>query len=133
MTTLIANDTAQFSRCAPEKPLYCRVEDFVAHVIYDGRFLENFTADPERVADALGIALAPELVVGLQGRDHGLVLSEVTEKMTERFSGSPEPSMPEPVSFPFIVVGVAIIAVCVVDIITGQATIVDDPESERKV
>ncbi len=64
---------------------YSTVEDFVAHVIYDGRFLKTFTVDPQGVAAQLGVIISPEVEETLGGRDRGQVLAEVTEKMTREY------------------------------------------------
>src|SRR5262245_35887960 len=93
MTSLISNDFVELAEGSGASPkpttvptadrvTYGAIEDFVAHIIYDGRFLDCFTVNPEAVAEELGVNLTPEVVKALQGRDRGEVLAEVTGRMT---------------------------------------------------
>ncbi len=65
-----------------DRPVCHTVEEFVRHVIYDGRFLDNFTAEPEFTASLLGIGMTPEVAEQLRGRKPGKALADVTAGMT---------------------------------------------------
>jgi len=88
----------------------------VAEVIYDGRFIGDFTTNPELVAERLGIAVAPEILEQIRGRQSSAVLAEVTDLMTrqcgQRMAVQPSDQRPpEPVAG-IVVIGVIVI-ICV--------------------
>jgi hypothetical protein len=89
------------------------LDQFIAEVIYDGRFMNDFTMDPEFVAKELGVGITPEIVEEICGRSPSVVLAEVTEKMTrdygERIISTPGPRPGEPQAWFVAVIAVAII------------------------
>jgi len=68
----------------------CRVcetkDQFVAQVIYDGRFLDSFTIEPATVAQKLGLEVAPDVLDAVHGEDPTALLADVTTKMTEEYT-----------------------------------------------
>lgn len=107
----------------------CTPLDFVARVIYDGRFLDCFTHDPVTVAKELGVTVLPEVVTKIQGAEPTALLAEVTEQMTrehaERVLNRPgcDHLVPSPVGGVGTEVAVGIVACTTV---AGIATIVID-------
>ena len=108
----------------------CRTsKDFVARVIYDGRFLDCFTHDPETVAKELGVTVLPEVVTEVRAAEPIALLAEVTEQMTrehgDRVLNRPgrEHLVPSPVGGVGTEVAVGIVACTTV---AATATIVID-------
>lgn len=141
MTTIeVPATTTSNSSATAERIIYDKVEDFVAHVIYDGCFLESFSEDPEYVADRLGVGLDPGVAQALRGRDRGAVLAEVTEKLTREHAERTVTSVTRPTIYAdfgistavvvgAIAVGVIVVAVC------GHTEIVTDnsADADRKL
>lgn len=122
-----------------EKPVYLTVEEFVAHVIYDGRFLSTFTSEPEGVAELLGVALAPDVLEGVRDRNRIHLLAEATEKMTQEYGERKQitdPVLPDIVAdiggtivVAIVIGGGAIAITAIVCIATAQAHVVEDHSS----
>lgn len=135
-SSLGCSETVQADRNAgtTATPTYSTVEDFVAHVIYDGRFLQDFTAEPEHVAMQLGITISSEVAAALRGRDRGEVLSEVTDRMTrdygQRTVSGTIPDVRADFGISAIVVIGAIVVLVVVKICTAETTIVTDESQD---
>jgi len=123
-----------FSNSLPLTPTYASIEDFVAHVIYDGRFLSTFTTDPDGVAESLGISITSDVSAVLRGRDRGLVLSEVTERMTREYSTKATLRHTPDVHADFGISGIVVIGaiaiIVVVDVACGSTPIVTDNSAE---
>jgi hypothetical protein len=95
-----------------ERPLYRTIEDFVAHVIYDGRFIDRFTTETEHVAELLQVRLTPEVIEALRGRDRTQILAQTTEKMTRDYGEQKKVEAPAPEGA-YIVVVIVVTIVCV--------------------
>lgn len=142
-TTLSAPaDTAALGTSAPatEKPLCLSVEEFVTHVIYDGRFLDTFSVEPEGVAELLGVEIVPDVVEDLRGRDPVQVLAETTARMSSDYGrrdvigiGLPDVHADFGISTAVVVGAIAIaVIVCVA---TGKTPVVtdDSPNADSKL
>jgi hypothetical protein len=100
----------------PATPNCVTLDQFVAEIIYDGRFIRDFTTDPELVAMRLGVGVAPEIFDQIRGRPSSAVLAEVTDVMTrecgQRMAIQPgDQRPPDPVAG-IVVIGVIVI-ICV--------------------
>ncbi len=58
-------------------------EDFVSRVIFDGRYLDTFTEQPELTAERIGVTINPAIADQMRGRDPMPILSATTSHMTE--------------------------------------------------
>lgn len=113
-----------------ERTVYNKVEDFVAHVIYDGRYLDSFTLEPDTVADHLGVILAPEVEQSLRGRDRSLVLAEITDRMTQTYGRVRDGREIFASHGVAIVIGVVVPIVC---LFLEVPLPVDDPDGDSKL
>lgn len=105
------------------------VEEFVARVIVDGRFLETFTVEPAAVARALRVDVAPEVLDDLCGQDPCEVLARTTPIIGEEIQVAPD----GPVAAAWIVgvvIGAAIVGVVGVVIYTAAGTALPDAVCE---
>ncbi len=60
--------------------------DFIASVIYDGRFIDNFTKDPDSIAALLGTTLLPHISDEIRGRSGTELLIEATDQLKHRIA-----------------------------------------------
>jgi hypothetical protein len=111
------------------------VDEFVARVIYDGRFLAVFTDQPEMVAERLRIDLAPGIPDRLRGQNRQQILAETTSKLKQEY-GELKKSTAEA---PPVAAAAGVAIVCIVWIAIHALThpaytsIVEDPLADQKI
>jgi hypothetical protein len=130
----------QDAACVAAKPVCLSVEEFVAQVIYDGRFLDTFTVEPQGVAELLGIEIVPDIVKDIRDRDPVQVLAETTARMTSEYGqrdvigiGLPDVHADFGISAT-VVVGAIAIAIIVCVVVDHTPVVTDDsPNADLKL
>jgi len=127
-----------------EESTVCRsVDDFVMRVIYDGRFIDSFTIEPDTVAARLGLELAPEVAETVRGADPIEMLDRTNQTMTADLmvcqsvdvgGTAPEGPVARIVKIKYVIQGVQIV-VSIVEVVKSERRIMvedDSPDADGK-
>jgi len=123
----------------------CRcVDEFVMHVIYDGRFIDSFTIEPDTVAAKLGLELAPEVAETVRGADPIEMLDRTNQTMTSDLmvcqsldigGGCPDVLSPRIVKVRYVIQGIQV-AVSIVEIVKSETRVMvqdEAPDADGKL
>lgn len=88
------------------------LEEFIAYVMYDGRYISDFTTDPHKVASALKLEVLEDILDGIQGCSSLTLLNHSAQKMKERMAETALEQQSDIVAgAPLIVVGIVVVIV----------------------